>query len=96
MALHHANPSEIVDLSPLGKELENTKSVALIKTDQFEAIRLVVQKGLKFRHMMFPVASHCIALRDNWNLSWPNLLSSLRRANGSFSKVVSHIRSEAS
>ena len=48
--------------SPLGKELENTKSVALIKTDQFEAIRLVVQKGAEIPPHDVPgrITLHCL------------------------------------
>ena len=42
MALHHASSGEVVDLSPLGPELSEASTRALVKTDSFEAIRLVV------------------------------------------------------
>ena len=45
MALHHAEPGEIIDLRPLGSKLKITKTVAISKTDHFEAIRLVVPAG---------------------------------------------------
>ncbi len=41
MALHHARPGEVVQLTGLGGET----STALVKTDQFEAIHLVVKAG---------------------------------------------------
>jgi len=45
MALHHAHSGEVVDLSPLGEELQRTHTTALVKTDTFEAIRLVLKAG---------------------------------------------------
>lgn len=45
MALHHASSGEVVDLSPLGSELPRTQTTALVKTDSFEAIRLVLKAG---------------------------------------------------
>ena len=41
MALHHAKPGEAVHLASLPAE----RSTALVKTDQFEAIHLVVRGG---------------------------------------------------
>lgn len=43
IAQPHAKPGEIVDLRPLGRRLADTKTTALIKTEHFEAIRLVVR-----------------------------------------------------
>lgn len=45
MALHHATPGEVIDLSlrPLSAETEH--STAIVKTDEFEAIRLVIPRG---------------------------------------------------
>jgi quercetin dioxygenase-like cupin family protein len=45
MALHHANSGEIVDLSPLGAALRSAHTTALVKSDDFEAVRLVVHAG---------------------------------------------------
>lgn len=45
MALHHAEPGEIVDLAPLGAGIKDVGSQAIIKTEQFEAMRLVLHAG---------------------------------------------------
>lgn len=45
MALEHAGPGDVVDLSPLGSALASSKTSALVKTDRFEAVRLVVPAG---------------------------------------------------
>lgn len=45
MALHHAKAGEVVDLRPLADKLKNAKTAAIIKTQSFEAIRLVVPAG---------------------------------------------------
>jgi hypothetical protein len=38
MALKHAEPGEVIDLSQLGPELNTAKTAALVKTDAFEAV----------------------------------------------------------
>ena len=45
MAMPHAQPNEVVDLRPLGPALAGLKTTALVKTKQFEAVRLVLLKG---------------------------------------------------
>jgi quercetin dioxygenase-like cupin family protein len=45
MALPHAKPGEIVDLGRMGAANARASTSAIIKTDQFEAIRLVVRAG---------------------------------------------------
>lgn len=45
MALHHAEPGEVVDLRPLGDALTTARTAALVKTDRFEAARLVIPAG---------------------------------------------------
>lgn len=45
MALRHASSGEVVDLGPLGSELPQAQTKALVKTDSFEAIRLVLVAG---------------------------------------------------
>lgn len=45
MALKHAKSGEVVDLTPLGDKLKGAKTSAIIKSDHFEAIRLIVQAG---------------------------------------------------
>jgi quercetin dioxygenase-like cupin family protein len=53
MALTHALPGEVVDLRPLGPALGRAKTTALVKSTQFEAVRLVLPEG---RH----VPSHSV------------------------------------
>lgn len=45
MSLHHAASGEVINLLPLGAELKDTASSALFKTDQLEAMRLVLAAG---------------------------------------------------
>jgi quercetin dioxygenase-like cupin family protein len=45
MALHHAASGEIVNLAPLGAGLRQARTTALVKKDDFEAIRLVLRAG---------------------------------------------------
>jgi quercetin dioxygenase-like cupin family protein len=45
MAIEHAALGEVVDLGTFGPENTDTHTVALVKTDQFEAIRMFVRAG---------------------------------------------------
>lgn len=45
MALSHAKAGEVVDLRPLGQRLAEARTSALVKTEQFEAVRLVLAAG---------------------------------------------------
>ncbi len=45
MALKRAAPGEVVRLGPLGSDLTSSRTTALVKTDRFEAVRLVVVAG---------------------------------------------------
>lgn len=45
MALKHASSGEVVDLRPLGDKIKGTKTSAIIKSEHFEAIRLIVHAG---------------------------------------------------
>jgi hypothetical protein len=51
MAVHHASAGEIVDLRPLGGELKSARTSAIVKSDAFEAVRLIV-------HARTNIASH--------------------------------------
>src|SRR5690606_31570132 len=42
MATHRASPGEIVDLAPLGSGLKAARTTAIVKTETFEAVRLIV------------------------------------------------------
>ncbi len=45
MAIPHAAPMDVVDLRPLGAEIEQTRTTTLAKTDHMELIRLVLPAG---------------------------------------------------
>jgi len=47
MALSHAKAGEVVDVTPLGADLESTKTTTLVKTNELEIIRLVMKSGKK-------------------------------------------------
>jgi quercetin dioxygenase-like cupin family protein len=45
MAIPHAKPGEIVDVRPLGSALASAQTETLVRDEQVEVIRLVVQAG---------------------------------------------------
>ena len=46
MALRHAEPGEVISLKPTGAEFQaDANSTAIVKSDAFEAIRLVITAG---------------------------------------------------
>jgi quercetin dioxygenase-like cupin family protein len=45
MALHHATSGEVIDLRAFADDVRNTRTSALVKSDSFEAIQLVVRAG---------------------------------------------------
>ncbi len=45
MAILHAQAGEVVDVRPLGASLSDTKTCALIKSQNFEVIRMVMLAG---------------------------------------------------
>jgi quercetin dioxygenase-like cupin family protein len=45
MAIPHAKPGEIVDVRPLGSALASAQTKTVVRAEQVEVIRLVVQAG---------------------------------------------------
>lgn len=45
MSIRHANPGEIVDVSPLGTALATTQTKTLVKTEAIDVIRMIVPAG---------------------------------------------------
>lgn len=45
MAIPHARPGEVVDVRPLGPALADTKTKTLFKTENVEAVRIVMPAG---------------------------------------------------
>ena len=62
MALKHAPPGEIMDLSPLGPHLSSATTSALVKSDRFEAVRLIVRAGATIPSHQVPgyITLHCL------------------------------------
>lgn len=45
MAMHHAQPGEVIDVNPLGNSLDSTKTCSLFKTERMEVLRMVLPAG---------------------------------------------------
>ena len=45
MAIHHAQPGEVIDVRPFGSALAAAKTSTLLKTEKVEIIRLVMAAG---------------------------------------------------
>ena len=45
MAIPHASPGQPIDIRPLGDSMQSARTVALIKTDELELMRLVLPAG---------------------------------------------------
>jgi quercetin dioxygenase-like cupin family protein len=62
MAVHHASAGEIVDLRPLGAGLKNARTSAIVKTNEFEAVRLIVHAGDDIAPHQVPgaIMLHCL------------------------------------
>lgn len=71
MALHHAAPGEAVSLRPLGEVLSEGKTHALVKTQQFEAVRLIVLSGTTIpQHAVVgSLTLHCLEGRISLGLA---------------------------
>lgn len=62
MAIQHASPGQIIDISPLGELLAESKTIALFKSNDIEVIRLVLLAGKSFPSHRLPgeVTIQCI------------------------------------
>lgn len=45
IAIPHAQPGDVVDITPLGERLPETQATALVKTDSLEVLRRVLLAG---------------------------------------------------
>lgn len=45
MAIHHAQPGEVIDVRPLATSLASSKTQTIIKTSHVEVIRMVLPAG---------------------------------------------------
>lgn len=71
MGLHHAKAGEVVDLRPLGNNLKDAKTAAIIKAESFEAIRLVVLAGREIpsHEVSGNITLHCLEGRVSLGLN---------------------------
>lgn len=78
MALKHAKAGQVVDLRPLAEKLKDAKTVAIIKADRFEAIRLVVLAGKEIpsHEVSGNITLHCV--EGHVSLGLPNSAIELR------------------
>jgi len=62
MALHHAQHGEVVHLSGLGVDGDDAHTTALVKTEAFEAIHLLVHAGAVIppHHVAGQATLHCL------------------------------------
>lgn len=62
MAMHHASPGEVFDLAPLGSNLKDARTTAIVKSESFEVVRLVVHAGvdIKTHQVDGPIILHCL------------------------------------
>jgi quercetin dioxygenase-like cupin family protein len=62
MAIHHASPAEVFDLAPLGSNLKDARTTAIVKSEAFEVVRLVVHAGveIKTHQVDGPITLHCL------------------------------------
>ncbi len=62
MALKHARAGEIVDLRPFSGSIGEARTAAIVKTNEFEAVRLVVAAGSQIPPHKVPgqITLHCL------------------------------------
>jgi quercetin dioxygenase-like cupin family protein len=62
VSLHHLTSGEIISVRPLGGKLQDTPSIALLKTDSLEVMRLVIKAGksLPEHHVTGEVTIYCL------------------------------------
>ena len=92
MAVHHARPGEVVDLNPLGEGLRNARTTAIVKSDAFEAVRLVVPAAERSPRTKYLGRSRFTVWKDV--CCWVSTTRpwSSRPANGSTLMVAQGIR----
>jgi len=71
MAVHHAQPGEIVNLQPHGQALKDAKTTAIVKSRAFEAVRLIVHAGTNIadHQVAGAIMLHCLEGRVRLGLT---------------------------
>jgi quercetin dioxygenase-like cupin family protein len=62
MAIHHANAGEVMDLRPLGEALSRSRTTAIVRTNAFEVVRLILHAGVEIdpHRVQGPITLHCL------------------------------------
>jgi quercetin dioxygenase-like cupin family protein len=62
MALEHAQPLDVISVSPLGAQLRQTKSHSLLKTEKLQLMRVVLPAGESMppHHVNGEVSIQCL------------------------------------
>jgi quercetin dioxygenase-like cupin family protein len=70
MAMHRASPGEILDLAPLGTGLKDARTTAIVKSETFEVVHLIVHAGvdIKTHKVDGPITLHCLEGRAQLSL----------------------------
>lgn len=81
MALPHAQPLDIINVSPLGSELEEAVSTSLIKTGRLQLLHLVLpaNKDQPEHHVEEECTIHC--LEGEVEVVWPGGVRHLKAGN---------------
>jgi quercetin dioxygenase-like cupin family protein len=71
MALHHASPGEVIDLDLPAQAAGTPGTKAIVKTDRFEAIRLVLEQGdaIPAHQVASQITLHCLQGTANVKLA---------------------------
>jgi quercetin dioxygenase-like cupin family protein len=81
MALPHAQPLDIINVSPLGPDLREAVSTSLIKTDRLQLLHLVLpaNKDQPEHHVEEECTVHC--LEGDVEVVWPGGVRRLSAGN---------------
>ncbi len=77
MAIHHAEPGEVIDIRPLGSRLAQAVTTTLAKSDQLEIIQLILPAGKKIapHKVGSPITVQCLEGRVEFQVfgQWQTL-----------------------
>ena len=62
MAIHHAEPGDVIDIRPLGSRFAEAVTTTLAKSEQLEIIRHILPTGKKIppHKVAGPITVHCL------------------------------------
>ncbi len=77
MAIHHAEPGEVIDIRPLGSRLAQAVTTTLAKSDQLEIIQLILpaRKQIPLHKFGCPITVQCLEGRIEFQVfgQWQTL-----------------------